>query len=345
MNFASKSIYKVFMTLFMAIALFGSCDQAATNKATASFYYWKSVFRLGDAERKAMAALEVKNLYIKFFDVVWEASAKKAVPVAVIQFEDSIPAGTTVIPTIFITNETLEQLSDSALAPLATNLVQFVQQLCTRENLQLIPELQIDCDWTATTRDRYFSLLRKIRKEPFLQQKTLSATIRLYQLKFAHKTGIPPVDRGLLMCYNMGNLKSPATKNSIIEAAELRKYIANLAGYKLPMDVALPLFDWYVWFGEYQYKGLIRSEALPALPLKNNRVKFAKDTTINGYDFKRNDVLRFENSPLAEINTVADAVREKLPDKPFRVSFYHLDATTLSHYDIKELEKTIGRFR
>ena len=66
----------------------------------------------------------------------------------------------------------------------------------------------------------------------------LSATIRLHQLKFIGESGIPPVDKGLLMCYNMGDLHRLRISNSILETAELKKYIKQLSVYPLKLDVA-----------------------------------------------------------------------------------------------------------
>ncbi len=57
-------------------------------------------------------------------------------------------------------------------------------------------EIQIDCDWTERTRNAYFQLLTALKREPFLQGKILSATIRLHQVKYVQRSGIPPADRG-----------------------------------------------------------------------------------------------------------------------------------------------------
>src|ERR1019366_1414323 len=117
------------------------------------------------------------------------------------------------------------------------------------------------CDWTAATRATYFQLLKVARSrlnEAGFASAKISATIRLFQCKYMAKTGVPPVDKGLLMCYNMGNLTHPGTGNSILETTELKKYIASVTTYPLPLDVALPIFDWKVLFHEGSYAGLVK---------------------------------------------------------------------------------------
>lgn len=140
-----------------------------------------------------------------------------------------------IIPTVFITNECIQKLDTAQVISLAGKIVSLVKNIQINFlNNQKINEVQIDCDWSSSTKEKYFSLLTYIKKIGF---PNLSATIRLHQVKFSATTGIPPVAKSLLMCYNMGNLKDPATKNSIIETAELKKYTSNLGAYPLPLDV------------------------------------------------------------------------------------------------------------
>ncbi|HQW84267.1 MAG TPA: hypothetical protein PK987_07405, partial [Ferruginibacter sp.] len=195
--------------------------------------------------------------------------------------------------------------------------------------------------WTASTKNKYFALLNNFHA--LKPNTTLSATIRLHQVKYVAKTGIPPVNRGLLMCYNMGNLKDPATKNSIIETAELQKYISGLVSYPLPLDVALPLFDWKVLYRNNVYKGLIQN--LPNMVFNNsfsqkkeNRYVILKDTLLQGYNLQNGDIIRDEQSNYKEIISAAKAVNHQLKNTRLRVSLYHLDSVILNKYTNHELE-------
>ncbi|MGG2305049.1 hypothetical protein ACE4Z6_26875, partial [Salmonella enterica] len=93
---------------------------------------------------------------------------------------------------------------------------------------------QIDCDWTLGTKEKYFSLLKRIKERMALP---LSCTIRLHQVKYQAKTGVPPVDRGMLMYYNMGHVEGATETNSIYDPANADKYVSYVKDYPLPLDV------------------------------------------------------------------------------------------------------------
>lgn len=332
--------------------LLSGCDTARPDRITErGFYYWKSVAGLASSEQKTLEDLQVKKLYLKFFDVVWNGPAGKAIPVAKIRFTDTTLAflartGTTIIPTIFITNESMQFIDPAAIGELAHHINQLLSGITAANKLEgAIREIQLDCDWTATTKDNYFSLLQRIQELPFFQQKQVSATIRLYQCKYRHKTGVPPVPRGLLMCYNMGNLKDPATTNSILDPAELEQYIGNLHEYPLPLDIGWPLFQWKVLYRDNTYKGLIRELPDPVLKQvgianrKGNTYELLRDTLLNEYDLKKGDIIRTEDSNFDDVIEAAHLLNPQWVTSRFSVVLFHLDSLTLLKYSEHELEK------
>lgn len=332
--FTPKNATAFFLCLMLA------CGHGPGKQVTPSFYYWRSVFRLSPVERQALSRLSVRTLYVKLFDVQWDEASGAPQPVARIRFSEPPPPGVSIVPVVFITNETLARTQPADADSLAARIAALAGTLTT--NLPPAGELQIDCDWTAGTRDRYFRMLKALRSQPFLRGKRLSVTIRLHQMKYRSVSGVPPADRGLLMCYNMGNLREASVKNSIIDADELEKYTRGLGGYPLPLDVALPLFDWYVWFHDDRYKGLIHSWRLPSFNKENMR--FESDTVMNNYRFEKGDWLRYEGSPAAEVKRVADLINRRLPPKDLRVILYHLDETSLNNYSTDELEALYRSF-
>jgi hypothetical protein len=336
--------------LLFALLVFFSCTQKREErKIERSFYYWKSVFKITDLEKQRLDSLQVKTIYVKFFDVDWDDKNNAPVPVAKLQSTNyKLPDIIHVIPVIFITNGCIKKIDSSQLQKLADNMYSLIQEIITANSFNSIAEIQTDCDWTATTKDNYFNLLRNLKT--LWKGIPISATIRLHQIKFLSKTGVPPVDKGLLMCYNMGNLKNPATKNSIIEAEELKKYIGNLSTYPLPVDVALPLFNWKVLFRNNVYTGLI--ENLPNEIFDNsfsikkeNRFELLKDTLLQGYHLKKGDVLRDEQSDYKEIVSAAGEVNKQLKNTRPGVSLYHLDSVILNKYTLHELENIYNSMR
>jgi hypothetical protein len=356
MNFTtSKYTYKPMLLYVMLAILYfvveGCEPQKIRRSVEPAFYYWKSVLNITDFELKKLDSLKVKTLYVKFFDVGWDKERGTSVPIAKLQSTTfKLPQHLAVIPTIFITNECIEKLDSQRVLELVDNILILLKEVSTVNSILSFKEIQIDCDWTGSTKSNYFLLLEKLNTYYKKLGITISCTIRLHQIKFLSNTGIPPVTKGLLMCYNMGNLKNPATNNSIIENEELKKYTATLSTYPLPLDVALPLFNWKVLFRNNSYAGLIESlptELLqPNFAVKNsNKYTILKDTILNGYTFKKGDILRDEQSNNEEVLKAAKSISRQLTNTAPRVSLYHLDSIILSKYQIHELETIYNSLR
>jgi hypothetical protein len=352
-HFLQNSIVRYirfFPALLMCSVLFlSACNnnpKRHTRTIEPAFYYWKSGFQLSGYEKTKMDSLNINTLYVKFFDVDWDEVTRQPIPKAVISFKEKPDFA--IIPTVFITNESLQQTDSAKTGWLADKIVTLVKAILAKDSLALPAEIQIDCDWSASTKEKYFALLKNIRK--LLPGVVLSATIRLYQTKYYDKAGVPPVEKGLLMCYNMGNLKDVATGNSIIETAELKKYIGNLGSYPLELDVALPIFSWKVWFTGGNYNGIIRD--LPDTLLysrlftkNNNSFTAVSDTQVAGYGIKKGDVIRLETSEKSVVLAAAETVSARLKNTRCRVSLYHLDSLLLSKYSTNELESMYHSFR
>ena len=343
---------RLFSCLLLFTFLHFSCNKKKEpRQIETAFYYWKSILNLTNFEKQKLDSLKVKTIYLKIFDVDWDETSKQPLPVAKLTVnEESIKSlrapGTNnfklnVIPVIFITNECIKNIDSAQIIQLADNISDLTFKLISGNAFNDILEIQFDCDWTESTKEKYFDLINLFKKR--FTHTPLSATIRLHQIKFLSKTGIPPVDRGLLMCYNMGNLKNPATNNSILETEELKKYTSNLSRYPLPLDVAFPLFNWKVLYRNNMYSGLI--QGLPDAVFTNffctktgNRYQILKDTLLQGYNLRKGDIFRDEQSEIKVVLAAAGVVSRHLKNTPLRVSLYHLDSVILSKYSTHELE-------
>ena len=205
--------------------------------------------------------------------------------------------------------------------------------------------LQLDCDWTPSTRAAYFSFLKKLSAAlpPGTQ---LSATVRLHQYKFPQETGVPPVDRGMLMLYNTGDIDDPGPRNSIFDPADARKYVQGApAHYPLPLDVALPLFSWTLVFRDEALWKIIPE--FPAQELRDTTrfvqmvVDFPhalplwqvrKGTFVGGHYLRPGDALRRESlSPELLRQAAQLAARLDLADDA-TVAFFHLDSSIVRRY-------------
>jgi hypothetical protein len=212
----SKNIFSLF-----ALVLFFFCSGCHHSKKQThrGFYYWKTDFRLTADEEQRIVALQIQKLYVRFFDINLNAS-NEAVPVAKIIFNSAVPANVEIVPVIFITNNTLKQISPDKILALATDMVDLAGKIATANNINY-KEIQFDCDWSLQTKEKFFNLLRYAKNR--MTNQKISCTIRLHQVKYYRKTGLPPVDRGMLMFYNMGEIADTAS-NSIFNEADAAKY-------------------------------------------------------------------------------------------------------------------------
>lgn len=335
-----------FCTIVLLICIV-AC-QPNERHVTPAFYHWQTNLDLNSTEQIALEQLAAQRIYAKFFDVIWDGN--QAVPTAEIYINSSsLPDSTEVVPTIYITNKTLVQIKENAIADLAKNIIKKVNTLAQQiPDFQLI-ELQIDCDWTLKTRAKYFQLLQLLKKEN--ASLLLSATIRLHQITYKDKTGIPPVQRGVLMFYNTGNLQNWESENTILETKEAEKYISNLADYDLPLDVALPIFQWGVVYREGRLFKLINQ--LTATELQDttrfteiapNRFAVAKSTYLRGHYLYQNDHIRLENVTSNTLRASADLLAPRMNNADFQLLFYHLDSATLVQHPVVELREIGERF-
>jgi hypothetical protein len=327
-----------------------------------AFYYWKSKLSFTSVEADALQQLHITKLYVKLFDADWDDEQQRIQPVARIDVDSAAIKITEqlkieLIPVVFITNESLHKIDSAGTIDLANKIVKLTGIIQQKEKLKSFREFQLDCDWTATTKTKYFLLVDEVKKliaqdkSAFTADAKLSATIRLHQIKFSGKTGVPKVDKGLLMCYNMGNLKSPSAKNSIIETEEMKKYLSSLQNYPLPLDIALPLFSWHVIFSNHTYKGISSNfdidQLSSVLQQTSNYYTFLKDTVVNEISFAKGDIVRKEESSKEELTKAINYLQQQLSpaNRNFTVSFYHLDELILNKHPQHELEIFYNSFR
>ncbi len=335
--------------IVMALLLVSSCRHKG-REVTRGIYYWKTNFRLSQYEKKTLRELHCNTMYLRCFDVDWKPEINMPAPVASVRLPKSVGNDYDYIPTVFITQRTISKLELNGIIPLAQNIDKLLHDICGNAGIEP-KEIQIDCDWTAGTKNIYFALLKEIKQQPFFIDKTLSCTIRLHQVKYNVRNGIPPADKGLLMCYNMGDLKKPGAHNSILNATDAKAYTKYIQKYPLTLDIALPIFDWVLWFRGTQLKGILRDaqasgiEHIPAFRhTKGNLYECTTDTAYYGYELKKGDVLRAEAPSLTDILSVAAYTSERLPANNLNVVLFHCDSITLSKYSVDELDEIYARY-
>ena len=346
---------KLLLCLLLPLALL-SCRKSPSsgNDGANSIYYWRTTFSLNDAERKFLKQHDIKKMYVRFFDVDYDfyKTNGEVVPSATIRFKDSVPQGIEVVPTIYITTKAMQKMQTKE-DEYAAKILKRVNAIC-RQNKIEPKELQLDCDWTKHTREYFFRLCESM-KQNLDSSQSLSSTIRLHQLTQTP----PPVDKGVLMVYNTGNLMEMTAENSIFSRKDIAPYLRDnrLAEYPLPLDVAYPAYGWSVAFrpksgGRYRFHKILRRTDFSSYPeLKEVMPNiYEVNSTINlndgGEDANflfRDHIIKVERPTAKEILEVKRMIDKKLNGKTHNNILYHLDEAQLSHYSTHEVSEIYSR--
>ena len=326
--------------------IFACSVKPRSHTPVPAFYHWKNKLSLSAEDVSALQNFPAKTLYIRYFDVQWTGGA--ATPVAIAQLDwATLTKETAAIPVVFITNETFRNLSLEQSALLAPKVAQKIQAMSAGTSFE---EIQIDCDWSAGTRERYFLFLNELKKmRPSVQ---LSVTIRLHQLKYRTEAGIPPADRGMIMPYNLENPARFSLRNSIYDSREAGQYLRQQAPYPLPCDVALPLFSWGVQFRGEEFRGFLHGLRLDEAqdmsflqPDEGIFYRVTADTVFQNLYLRRGDRIKVESVSTDHLSEMLRRLAPVLPNDSFRMTFFHLDQPVLHAYDVSQLQKLaqVGR--
>jgi hypothetical protein len=309
------------------------------RSVTVAYYWWNSRFNPNADQISKLT--ENSTLYLHVFDLDAQTGSPPK-PMAELR-NYTHTKGTKVIPVVYITQRTLKQMQSSDDGQLSKKILNYTEQILgiKRNNWA---GFQIDCDWTESTQNRYFQFLNTIKTE--LNGLELSATIRLHQIKFREKTGIPPIDRGMLMLYNAGKIEKLQRKNSIFEPSDIQPYLSRLGEYPLPLDYALPAFAWGM---VYRMGKLV--EILPETVADSvcTSVHFKKaDINLfeckqsgyyHGFYFLKGDRMKYESVDAKRCKQAAELLLPYIKNDTFTLTFYQLGSPTFMRYDQHDLAK------
>jgi len=324
-----------------------------------AFYYWKNYDGFW-YDSETLDTLQVRKLYVKYFEVDYDPDLG---PIPVSKTELTISrtewdyekdkevlssnARLNIVPTVFILNSVFKEpgLKTREMAKDILFLISKKHQ----ENMQGFSspkEIQIDCDWTESTKKVYMRFLRELKQEmkkkQSLENTQLSATLRLYAYKFPDRMGVLPVDRAMLMCYNLLTPRESGKRNSILDLEELKKYLIGADAYPIPLDVALPTYSNVQVFQNKQFKSLFYKEDSTFLsylkPLKPPFYLISKDTLVDEVYLRKGDRLKVERVSAKQIREAIDIINREVyfEDRP-TMALFHLDSDELRKYTHEEL--------
>ncbi len=316
--------YIIILSYLIGLLSLYSCQP--TGNKNIAFYHWKSEADSSLIIHNALTQNHTSKIFMHYFDV--EIHNNKVRPVYVLSKIDNIYKNYTIIPVVFITNKAIKEANINSLSDKISELIDQISQHHFSKTLK---DIQIDCDWTQSTRNKYFSLINKLQ-----EKYNINVTIRLHQIKFQHKTGIPPVARGTLMLYNIGDLKNES-QNSILQANIVEQYINSSSSYPLELDIALPLFSQTVIKNNSNQiriiNGTNKKEMNKATDyfkqIDTNIYRVKKDTLYKGLYLSSGYTIKLEHSDEDQIiNSYHLIQQSKINCND--IIFYHLDDKNLA---------------
>jgi hypothetical protein len=330
------------------------CSSPPMQPLEPAFFCWETTLHVSAEERSLQDSLGCKKLYVKILDIGRNAGSGEIEPYSRTDMSDSSGLkGLRIIPTVFTTNEVFQNISEEKIAWLAGKIAAVATEHGSFE------ELLFDCDWTPSTRDAFFSFLKQMRKKvPPVAR--ISATIRLHQYKFPQKTGVPPVDRGMLMFYNTGDVDEESERNTVFHPDDALKYLEGAPkNYPIPLDLALPLFSWGLIFREGELWKIVPGP-LPLEDMRSNgkwienpltdpftaQLWELKDGTfLGGHYLRPGDHLRVSAiSPALLFKAASLAQKLDLADDA-TLAFFHLNIAGSAHFSAQLLDSVCKTVR
>ena len=303
----------------MIIVIISSCNRKV-NHVEFSLYYWKNNASLTEKQNKILNSNQFKYIYIKICDFKWSESKQK---IETPTISNIIDTKKDIIPVFFIENKVFKKMNGNDF------FVVFEKKIKNLPYLKDKKRIQIDCDWTIQTKENYFIFLKKLQHKGYKTE----ATIRLHQIKHADITGIPDVETGVLMIYNLTQPNIFDQENSIYNYDLAISYIQNkIDKYPLQLKAALPAFSWGVHFKYKKIKRLINNTTLndynrkeldsinPNL-FKSNYAFYLKNNPIN-----KRDIIRYESPDLPDISKMVKYLINNINQDSIEFIFFSLDS-------------------
>ena len=302
-----------YITACLLALLASACGRTDGGESRRSVYYWSTVLDIDSTKQAFIDRHGISRMYVRYFDVVTGEDGSP-VPNATLRFSTGVPQGVEVVPAVYIVNECMA----ADTAGLAGLILKRILQMNATNDIGGVKEIQIDCDWTRRTRQRYFGFLRTLRAMAAERGVKVSATIRLHQLA----EGAPPVDRGVLMMYNTGDFTDISCQKPILDTRDAAPYLRHLAGYGLKLAAAYPIYSWRILFRGGRYVGIMhRDDDLPVLP---------------------GDSIVTRAPSLDDITTAAGAVGSRRPDANSEIILFDLSRQNATRFKPDDYEKIFG---
>lgn len=355
----------LFIYLLLLFIVIGSCNHRKPV-ITRAYYYWRSSSDIAPEEKAFLRSNAIRKVYAKCLDIDWN-EVNHAYPINIVpvhqiadgfqHYSDTVNA--TVVPVIFITNKAFVQIDTLEIPELVTHILrkclpEFDTLSVSRYGFGSWPvpaELQFDCDWSVSTKRKYFRFLQEVRSQLGTRKIQLSATVRLHQYKYPELTGVPPVDRGMLMVYNISKLTEYTPVNSIFDEEKASAYFTRRKPYALPLDIALPAYSWGIVFRQgkfFQIENALTEDTLrKSAFLQRSGQHFYKvlaDTVFCDVYLRPGDEIKIEQIDERTLLQAAKLAGKAINTDSFAVALFELSTQEITNYSHETIEQVYNGF-
>ena len=314
MREGNNIFFSLFAVLLSTLLMTGCNSNTIVQPSKRAVYLWTTQINMDSTKLQFLKSHDISRMYVRFFDVVLDEQGN-ATPNATARFVTPLPKNMDIVPTVFLMPECLR----GDRQQLAKQIVDRVMQMCETNDVTGVKEMQIDCDWTSSTRQAYHRFMATMLKLCHARGINLSSTIRLHQLAQTP----PPADRGVLMMYNTGNVADINCHKPILDMRDAAPYLKHLKAYKLPLSTAYPVFAWRVLFRGRQFVGIIHSDdEYPLLPT---------------------DSICTRQPSMADITDAIKAVDQRRADANNEIILFDLNDNNLKTFNIYKYEEIYNR--
>ena len=312
MGFGKRTAIIGLGILSMALLLV-SCRKDEAKTSMRSVYYWSTTLNMDSTKTAFIKKYSISRVYLRYFDVV-DDEAGRAMPNATLSFATKVPQGIDIVPTVFVMPECLRHDRHH----LARLIVRRVLQMSQTNDVHNVREIQIDCDWTLSTRQLYDDFMQAMLNECHSRGLQLSSTIRLHQLSQLP----PPADRGVLMMYNTGDATNIQCHKPILDMRDAAPYLKYLAQYGLPLSTAYPIFAWRILFRGGRFVGFVHYDGeYPMLP---------------------DDSIAIRQPSASDIMEAVKAVQSLRPEANAETILFDLSNNNINHLNHKDYETILN---
>jgi hypothetical protein len=354
------------------------------DKPNRSVFLWKSKQVLEKTDRNRIRALGITHFFVRYADVHWNPIYQIVEPVAGSDPEYFSRIPYQITPVFFITNDVLVNSNNDNLLKLASNIAslyygihhEFAENyadalyyqfgnysnnverplfFCNIDSMakrwqNRNHSLLIDCDWTVSTQEKYFSLLSEIAK--LLPDIEVQSSLRLWQYRDYKLSGVPPVDRCLLMCYSTGDPANPDEHNAIVDYQTIQEYI-NHSHYPLELDIALPVYSWATLFRNRKLVGIISPMSLKELVadsstysrIDSTHFTVKLDTVMGNTYYRYGDEVCYQGIEANELMKISEWVDRMIdPSSNDKISLFSYDTLYFNQIGNENIKKVFRIF-